>query len=250
MLKIFVLALVILILISSCSQTAQNEDVPTMSSNESIQSDAEFIDKIIFLGESTTYHLKSRGVLKDGTKTLQVWAPKSGTLMLDTTTCECRIIYPDTNEELELSEALKNKQPEYVMLTFGLNGASTFINRGKEYLTLCYQKLVDVIHKVSPSTQIYINSCFPVAKNMDTSNYKIDAKTLNVYIDTINSWAHDLAIKNGLIYVDTATSLKDEEGYLKESFQAGDGFHLNVSAYETILENIKNIDPKGENHAS
>ena len=112
MLKIFVLALVILILISSCSQTAQNEDVPTMSSDESIQSDAEFIDKIIFLGESTTYHLKSRGVLKDGTKTLQVWAPKSGTLMLDSTTYECRIIYPDTGEEIELSEALKKKRPE------------------------------------------------------------------------------------------------------------------------------------------
>ena len=248
--KLFILLLAITLLLVSCASSAQFDDAPTSIINTSTDSNDEFIDKIIFLGESTTYHLKSRGVLKDGKNTLQVWAPKSGTLMLDTGICECRIIFPDTGEELELSEALKKKQPEYMMLTFGLNGATAFINRGKEYLKLCYQKLTDTIIAASPDTEIYINSCFPIAKNMDMSSYKIDAKTLNSYIDTINSWAYEFAIKNGFIYIDTSSLLKDENGYLCKEYQMEDGFHLNTSAYQVILNKIKNINSKGDLHES
>ncbi len=246
--KIFILLLSISLFLASCSSNVSLDNTPTISTNESVNTDTEFIDKIIFLGESTTYHLKSRGVLKNGTKTLQVWGPKSGTLMLDTTTCECRIVYPDTGEELELSQALKRKKPEYMMLTFGLNGASTFISRGKEYLKFCYQKLTDTIRTFSPQTEIYINSCFPVAKNMNMSNYTIDSKTLNEYINTINSWAYEFAIKNGFVYIDTASLLKNDSGYLSEKYQAEDGYHLNVEAYKTILERIKTIKSKGNGY--
>lgn len=245
--KALILLLAVTLLLVSCASSTQANDTPTALTDSTV-SNNEFIDKIIFLGESTTYHLKSRGVLRNGTKTLQVWAPRSGTLMLDTTTSECRIIFPDTGEELELSEALKKKQPEYMMLTFGLNGATNFIKRGKEYLKLCYQKLTDTILAASPDTEIYINSCFPVARNMDMSNYHIDSKTLNSYIDTINTWSYEFAIKRGLVYIDTASLLKNEEGYLSEIYQAEDGFHLNVSAYKKILEGIKNIKPKGTDY--
>ena len=248
--KIFIFILLFAVLLTSCSSSTQKNSTPTSLTTETIKSNTEFIDKIIFLGESTTYHLKSRGVLKNGTDTLQVWAPKSGTLMLDTATGECRIIFPDTGEELELSEALKKKHPEYMMLTFGLNGATTFINQGKKYLKLCYQKLTNTILAASPDTEIYINSCFPIAKNMDMSSYKIDAKTLNSYIDTINAWAFEFAIKNGLVYVDTASLLKDEDGYLCKEYQMEDGFHLNTSAYQVILNKIKNINSKGDLHES
>lgn len=245
--KILILIITFTIIFTSCSkeESIVSADIPAISTEAIAEKEEPFIDKFIFLGESTTYHLKSRGVLSEGTNTKQVWAPKSGTLMLDFSTCYCRIVLPETNQEIELTDALRIKQPEYMMLTFGLNGATMFLSQGKEYFQACYQKLIDTVMSASPNTKIYINSCFPVAKNMDMSNYKIDSKTLNDYIDTINLWARDLALKNGIIYINTASTVKDSYGYLNEKFQAEDGYHLNASAYKAILEYIKNT-PQGE----
>ena len=59
-----------------------------------------YIDSFIFIGESTTYHLKNRAVLSGGKNTTQVWGPKSGTVNLDTTVGSLKIVYPETDEEL------------------------------------------------------------------------------------------------------------------------------------------------------
>ena len=225
-----------LLTLCACANLKPAEsDIPVLITEENYSTTDTYLDDITFLGESTTYHLKSRGVLSGGKNTTQVWAPKSGTLMLDASICECRIIYPETKEELSLGEALKLKKPKYMLLTFGLNGATAFISKGEGYFKYCYQKLIDLIFEYSPDTKIIINSCFPIAKNMDMSRYTVDAKTLNAYIDTINGWARALASENGVFYTDTASRLKDEEGYLKPSLQAEDGYHLNESAYREIL---------------
>lgn len=199
----------------------------------------EYIDQFIFLGESTTYHLKSRGVLSGGTDTKQVWAPKSGTLMLDATTADCRIIYPESNEEMDLCEAMKIKRPEYMLLTFGLNGAVGSISRGSEYFKDCYLKLIEALRSASPDTVIILGSCFPIATNMDMRNYTVDVSTLNGYIDTINEWTLSLATEEGLPFLNTAEVLKDEEGMLRLEYQVGDGHHLTAEAYKMILQYIR-----------
>ena len=88
------------IFISGCQKSSSPlQSTDAFAKNGESEAQEDIIDKIIFLGESTTYHLKSRGVLSGGTQTTQVWAPKSGTLMLDTSTAHCRIVYPETNEK-------------------------------------------------------------------------------------------------------------------------------------------------------
>ena len=227
-----------LLLFNACEKKAvQKNELPAAITEEETRADNDnYLNDITFLGESTTYHLKSRGVLSGGKDTTQVWAPKSGTLMLDASICDCRIIYPETKEEISLEEALRRKQPKYMLLTFGLNGAPGFISQGEKYFKRCYQKLIDLIREYSPNTKIIINSCFPIAKNMDMSHYSIDAKTLNSYIDIINGWAKALADENKARYTNTASCLKDSENYLKTEFQAEDGYHLNKNAYYEILK--------------
>lgn len=194
-----------------------------------------YVDSFIFFGESTTYHLKSRGVLSGGVNTLQVWAPKSGTLMLDQTTSECRIFYPDSKEEIELTEAMTKKKPKYILLTFGLNGAVGNISKGSDYFKDCYKKLISSLQKASPESVIMLQSCFPISSTMDTSGYSVDAKTLNSYIDITNQWTAQLAYENALPYLNTAEVLKDEDGFLKSQYDSGDGFHLNTEAYRQML---------------
>ncbi len=199
----------------------------------------EYIDSFIFLGESTTYHLKNRGVLSGGTNTHQVWGPKSGTLMLDASTAVCRIVYPESGEEIDLSEAMRRKRPSYILLTFGLNGATKSISKGSEYFKGCYKKLIDTLQAASPESIVILQSCFPVAKSMDMSNYSVSVSTLNGYINTLNGWTAELAEELSLGYLNTAEILKDAEGYLFEEYQVGDGYHLSKEAYLKILEYIR-----------
>ncbi len=217
---------------------SQSTDMGT-SAKDTLAMEQGYIDSFIFLGESTTYHMINRGVLPGGKNTTQVWGTVSGTLNLDTSISSARIIYPETKEKMTIAEAIAKKKPEYIVLTFGLNGAVQKINKGKDYFKDCYKILINTIKNNSPSTKIIIQSAFPVARNMDMTNYSIDAATLNRYIDKINLWSKELSVEEGLFYVNSAEVLKDSEGFLLYEYQAGDGHHLTASAYEAILTYLK-----------
>lgn len=245
--KLFIITLCLASLcISSC--TAQKNDASSdanvMQNADALLSPCEdkgmsYIDSFIFFGESTTYHLKSRGVLSGGKDTKQVWANESGTMKLDLSIDKQKIIYPETNERLTVGEAAAKKKPKYIVLTFGLNGAVQNANRGAEYFKACYKKLIEAIHSASPSTTVILQSAFPVAENMDMSAYSVDLKTLNEYIDLQNSWAYSLACEENCKYLDTSSILKDENNNLKMEYQAGDGHHLTAEAYRQILYYIR-----------
>ena len=216
----------------------------SLSLNEATLKESEdfgqkYIDSLIFLGESTTYHLKSRGVLSGGTDTKQVWAPTSGTVNLDPATKDLKIIYPNTNKQMTVAEAAAIERPEYIVMTFGLNGAVQKVNKGEDYFKRCYLSLIDSVRRSSPETKIILQSAFPVAENMDVSNYSVNLKTLNEYIDTINSWSLELAAEQGLRYLNTSEILKNENGYLAHDYQSGDGHHLSEKAYKKILTYIR-----------
>lgn len=200
----------------------------------------DYIDSFIFFGESTTYHLKSRGVLSGGTDTVQVWGTENGTAKLDITIKELRIVYPETNELLTVGEAAARKKPKRMFICFGLNGAVGNIKKGAEYFKNCYRMLIDEIKKNSPSTEIFLASAFPVAENMDMSRYSVDVDTLNSYIATINAWTREVANEYGFSYLDVAKPLTDTKGRLKKEFQVGDGHHLTSDAYRIVLEYMRN----------
>ena len=238
------------LILSACTSSPahsskESEDIPTSLTDlaypleKTEDMGQNYIDSLVFLGESTTYHLKSRGVLSGGKDTHQVWGPKSGTLMLDLSTASCRIVYPETGEELDLYEAAKRKAPKYIVLTFGLNGATRLVSRGKEYFFASYEKLINVLLSASESTTLILQSCFPIAQSMDTSGYSISPSALNEYIVTINEWTCELAKKHSLGFLNTAEILIDESGSLKEEYQVGDGYHLTREAYIKILEYIR-----------
>ncbi len=199
----------------------------------------EYIDSFIFIGESTTYHLKSRGVLSGGKNTTQIWAPENGTVNLDITTKDIKIVYPQTNEAMTFGQAAKKLKPKRIMLTFGLNGAVTKIKKGKNYFHSCYLSLINDILQSSPNTEIILQSCFPIAENMDMSNYTVDAHTLADYIKIINSWSEELAINEGFGYINTWEALANDDGFLYPEYDASDGYHLNTEAYLKILEYIR-----------
>lgn len=199
----------------------------------------DYIDSFVFFGESTTYHMKNRGVLSGGTETKQILADKSGTAILDENTYKMQILHPGNKQLMPIHDVLKDIKPKYLVLTFGLNGAVQNVKRGREYFTSCYKKLIDTVRSASPDTKIILQSCFPVAENMDMTNYSVTQGQLNERIKTLNGWTMELADSEGLRYLNTYEALTDKSGNLKLEYQAGDGHHLTKDAYIVVLNYIR-----------
>ena len=224
---------------TSAPPEEMEEPTPSVILQETEDAGQAYLDRFVFFGESTTYHLKSRGVLSGGTETRQVWGPDNGTANLDATITTIRIRYPETGEYLTVGEAAARKRPDYLVLTFGLNGAPQKRKRGKDAYLSVYRKLIDELQAASPQTQIVLQSCFPVAANMDMTHYSMTLDELNDTIRLINQWTLSLAEEYGLPYLNTAEILTDEDGRLKSAYQNGDGYHLTREAYVEILAYIR-----------
>ncbi len=252
MLSIYAITL-ILAMLTSCSDAPLSVETLQPNTEDAVLRESEdmgedYIDSIIFLGESTTYHMKSRGVLKGGTDTKQVWAPECGTMTLDMSTADSIIVYPDTGERLTVTEAAARKKPAMMILTFGLNGAVQNIKKGESYFKKCYSALIDSILSASPDTAVILQSAFPIAENMDMRRYSVGYKELNRHIDTLNRWTLELCAEKGLHYLSTSDILKNTSGDLRSEYQQDDGYHLTEEAYKKILGYIRTHGYKGEAH--
>lgn len=224
---------------TDCAQSDEDGKASGAIAGETPDMGEGYVDSFIFFGESTTYHLKDRGVLKEGRETKQVWAPRSGTVNLDATVSDVQIVYPQTGELMSIGDAIRISQPQRILLTFGLNGAVEKIKRGEKYFKACYKSLIDTVRANSPETKIILQSCFPISPSMDMSNYTVDAYTLNGYIDRINGWTLSLAEETEVCYLDTASVMKDDRGFLQSRFDVGDGHHLTRDAYLCMLEYLR-----------
>ena len=199
----------------------------------------EYIDKMIFFGESTTAHLRSRGVLTGGTKTQQVWEDlSSGTKTLSSKLLSETIDYPPTGEKLTIPEAVEREKPDYIVLSFGLNNISSFIENKTLYVNN-YQKLIRAIREASPETKIILQSVYPVTE--DCSAWGVGGSVISEYTRTLNEWLPEIAASfDNVRFVDTASVLTDEDGCLLPSYDFnGDGIHLTTAAYEQILAYLR-----------
>lgn len=197
-----------------------NVDVVLPLSNDAGQ---EYIDKIYFVGESTTSHF-----FKGGIDRSHILVPSSATLTLGSDILTILV----GEDELTIPEAVRKVNAEILILTIGVNNASRFSE--KQYKTF-YGKLIAAIKEASPNTKIIIQSTFPIEKYFSDQEKAIT----NDAIDRNNKWAKEIAEEYGLKYLDTQSILKNDDGALKEGYGNGDGVHLNEKAYEAIIHYIR-----------
>ena len=202
---------------------------------ETADTGAEYLDKLTFLGDSTTYGLKAYGVLSGGKGTKQVWTPASGTLTLAYQSI-ATIVYPETGEEITITEAVERKKPEYMVITLGVNGVS-FMD--EENFVREYTDLVTRIQEISPDTKMILNSIYPVA-----ASYKYLHDINNDKIRAANVWIEQVAGDTGTRFLNTFEALVGPDGYLPESYHNGDGLHMNEASFKIILDYIKTHEYK------
>ena len=220
-------------------QQTQAPDIPTNTTpntsavlGQTADMGQDYIDSIIFLGDSTTYHMINRAVLSGGKDTKQVWSGALGTLTLDGNIHKTTIVYPETGTEMTVAEAAAQEKPKYMVITLGVNGVAYAT---ETQFTAYYGKLIDAIKQASPDTKIILQSIFPVSAAYDQKGGKL----CNANIDTANGWIMQLAADKGCKYLDTASVLKNDEGTMIALYDAGDGIHMTADGYKAILQYIR-----------
>lgn len=220
-------------------QQTQAPDIPTNTTpntsavlGQTADMGQDYIDSIIFLGDSTTYHMINRAVLSGGKDTKQVWSGALGTLTLDGNIHKTTIVYPETGTEMTVAEAAAQEKPKYMVITLGVNGVAYAT---ETQFTAYYGKLIDAIKQASPDTKIILQSIFPVSQSYDQKGGKL----CNANIDIANGWIMQLAADKGCKYLDTASVLKNDEGTMIALYDAGDGIHMTADGYKAILQYIR-----------
>ena len=190
----------------------------------------EYIDKLTFLGDSTTYGLKYYEVLSGGKNTTQVWTPASGTLTLFNY-ATATIVFPEDGQEISIVDAVTRKLPEYLVITLGVNGVAEM---DEDWFKQDYTALVQSVQAASPNTKIICNSIYPVE-----NDYEQIESINNTNIPQANEWIKAVAEATGCKYADSASVLKAEDGSLREDYGNGDGIHLNADGFNAVLNYLR-----------
>ena len=186
---------------------------------------AEYLNRIVFLGDSRTYGLKAFAMLDGGEQTTKVWTPRSGTMSI-WDMWKQKIVYPETDTEMTCAEATAQKQPDILVISLGFNG---FEMVKKEYFISEYLKLIESVKKANPNTRIILQSMFPVCRS-----YTL---TTNDKIREGNKWIIEVAKRADVYYLNTQEALTDDAGYLIEEYST-DGCHLTPLGLDIELEYI------------
>ncbi len=196
---------------------------PSVLLEETEDAGKAYLDKLYFIGDSTTLHFYKGGIERS-----HLFVPSSGTLLLGSDILTIKVRAFDA--EMTIPDAVAKAKPEILILTLGVNGANNFTET--TYKTY-YKKLINKIKEISPETSIIIQSVFPV-----TSYYKANAIGKEG-IDRVNAWGLELAKECSVRFLDTQSILKDENGFMIEEYSNGDGIHMNEKGYTKALEYIR-----------
>ena len=226
--SIILFAMVLIALLVIAPKVYQKDGIVNAYPDETIlnlseDAGVEYIDKIYFVGDSTTYHFHKGGI--DRNKLLV--PPQEKTLWLQSDILNIKV----TKDGLTITQALKKYGAQIVIITLGINGAADFSKL--EYSTY-YKKLINAIKSECPNTEIILQSVFPV-----TEEYSNENRITNDVINKINKWVFEIARDTSVKYLNTHSVLTDENGAQIKEYSESDGIHMNSAAYEQILFYIR-----------
>ena len=199
-------------------------------------SNSSYLNNISFFGDSTTYGLIRYIVNNDGrlgtpVATLtrnQILVPPDGTFYLrNIPTAKIRF----QGKDYSLTNGFQKAAPKILIVTVGVNGLPTWT---EESFLLHYRRLINLIQEATPQTQIVLQSVYPTAQKRAAN---LESFTVDKF-DRLNGWIQILAKEQSLPYLNTASVLKGDDGWLIPSYHNGDGMHLNTAGFNAVLNYI------------
>lgn len=183
---------------------------------EFLETDYEFLEQCVFVGDSICSGLGHYGIIP--LERVIAQGNIAARNIFDFT-------FSVDGGELTLISALVNANPEYVVFSMGINDVN--ITSEQEFVDN-YREILQMTEGFLPDSKLIILSVTPID---EASTF-----TTNENIDSFNSALGNLAEENDRwFYVDVTAELKNSENALKSAYSSGDGIHLSPDAYYAVL---------------
>ena len=128
----------------------------------------------------------------------------------------------------------KERPVNKAFIMFGTNDLNMYKDV-PSYLK-AYKQYIDRITEKNPQLTIYLMTTTPVTKTYATTH---KGKLNPNGIDDYNRQLKTFCQQNGYLFVDTNTSLRDENGYLPDNWASADGFHPNSAGFARIVTAVR-----------
>lgn len=175
-------------------------------------------ENIVFFGDSITSGYK-----------IEEFYPKNNVINSGTS--------GDTTENLlERMEDVYKYNPSKVFILIGIND----LKRGKsiDEITKNIQKIINNIKANRKYTKIYIESVYPINRNVfEEKDYSFNEKINNDIIEELNNKIKILCKENKIQYIDVYNSLIDKDGNLKDIY-TNEGLHLSDLGYFKVTTSL------------
>jgi lysophospholipase L1-like esterase len=112
-------------------------------------------------------------------------------------------------------------QPSKLFICIGTNDIAKGVSQ--EGIIQNYRAILETVKSQSPETKIYVQSLFPVGKDLFTGHNNYKVRTLNAELSNLCS-------NMNVAYIDLYPSFTDETGYLNPEY-SNDKLHLMGNGY-------------------
>lgn len=204
---------------TATTTTTQKNENSLTSSEEA--ADKSYFDDAVFVGDSITVGYSAYGFIDEKS----VLASQGMNIEKINTTK----IQSGKNGNYIIRDHLINLRPAKVYVMLGSNGIAWLSN---DFMIGEYDAFINSIKDALPETIIYVVSIPPVTEKLESGDSPITIEM----IDDYNSELEKMANNNELHYLDLASELKSDNGYLVEEFAEKDGMHFKYAAYEKSLD--------------
>ena len=190
---------------------------------ETADAGTEYLDSTLFLGDSNTVRLYNNGLIS-----LQLCA-KEG-IGTQAALNDGIVTFKNDSNHYTIAQAVAKMKPRRVVMTFGTNDtgmeASDFISN--------YTALVQAIQEAYPYTDIIVNTVPPIPENHSNYPHMDQAK-----IDDFNMALLNMCEQLGLKFLNTAETLKGENGYGKAEYYTDGDIHLKSAGLKAALNYLR-----------
>ena len=130
---------------------------------------------------------------------------------------------------MRAKDAIKKSGARYAFICMGTNDLVG--NSGAERAYENYQDYIAQIREENPDIIIFIESCTPSRPGSNVNNAKIM---------TFNSYMKDYCDENeDIYYIDIASPMSDEEGFLISGYASDGSVHLSNKAYSVWADTVR-----------
>ena len=191
---------------------------------ETADAGQSYQDETLFLGDSNTVRLYNNGLIS-----LQQFCAKEG-IGTQVALHEGIVTFKKDSNSYTIAQAVAMMKPRRVVIMLGTNDtgmeAADFISN--------YTALVQAIRESYPYTDIIVNTIPPIPADHSTYPHMDQAK-----IDDMNMALLSMCEQLGLKFLNTAETLKGDDGYGKADYYTSGDIHLKSAGLKAALNYLR-----------